>query len=78
MITFAPMNITVHGMKFNSVDHSAAVNIGPTQHIDFFISYKRNQGIGEQNGDLSPIVLTFSLVSDSDLIDTAALKNSII
>lgn len=75
MITFAPMNITVHGMKFNAVDNAAAVNIGPSQHIDFFVSYKRNQGIGEQNGDISPIVLTFSLVSDSDLIDTEASKN---
>lgn len=78
LMTFAPMSVNVLQIKVNAIDNSAVLNIGPNQQVDFFMSYKRNQGIGEQNGDLSPIICTLSLVSDQDLIDTQALKNSII
>lgn len=77
-MTFAPVAVNVLQLKINSIDNSALLNIGPNQHVDFFMSYKRNQGIGEQNGDLSPVLLTLSTVLDQDLIDSQAIKNSII
>lgn len=77
-MTFAPASLNILGIKINAIDHGAVVNLGPSQHLDLYVSYKRNQGIGEQNGDLSPTLLTASWVSDMDLIDTLATKSSII
>ncbi|KZE76687.1 hypothetical protein [Paenibacillus elgii] len=75
---FAPMTVNLIELKINALDHAAVVNIGPNQHVDLYVSYKRNQGIGEQNGDLSPITATLSWIMDPDLIDAGAMKNSII
>ena len=75
---FGPVTINLLAFKINSIDHSAVVNMGPSMHIDTFVSYKRNQGIGEQNGDFSPMFLTNSLVTDSDFIDSCSVKNSIV
>lgn len=75
---FAPMTVNLIELKINALDHAAVVNIGPDQHVDLYISYKRNQGIGEQNGDLSPILATLSWVTDPDLLDSQAMKNSIV
>jgi hypothetical protein len=75
---FGPVTINLLVFKLNAVDHSAIVNMGPSQHIDVFVSYKRSQGIGEQNGDFSPMLLTNSFVMDNDLIDSPTVKNSII
>jgi hypothetical protein len=77
-VIFAPMEVCVLGFKINAIDHSSVVNMGPSQHIDLFVSYKRNQGIGEQNGDISPIILPISWVADSDLSDNPTVKNSIV
>jgi hypothetical protein len=77
-MAFAPMVINVLGFKINSVDHSSIVNMGPSQHIDIFVSYKRNQGLGEQNGDISPIIMPISWVADPDLFDAPAVKNSLL
>jgi hypothetical protein len=77
-MTFAPAALNILGIKINAIDHGAVVNLGPSEHLDLYVSYKRNQGIGEQNGDLSPTLLTVSWVSDMDLIDTLANKSSII
>ncbi len=73
-----PVMVNVAVLKVNSLDHSAVLNLGPSQHADLFVSYKRNQGIGEQNGDCSPVILAVSWVTDCDLNDTSAIKNSII
>lgn len=78
MLTFAPMSVNVRQIKVNTIDNGAVLNIGPSQHIDIFITYKRNQGIGEQNGDLSPMSCTYSMVTDMDLIDSPSMKNSIV
>ncbi|MCM3766418.1 hypothetical protein [Neobacillus niacini] len=75
---FGPVNINLLSFKINAIDHSAVVNFGPSKHIDVFVSYKRSQGIGEQNGDLSPILLTYSNVIDNDLSDSPTAKYSII
>jgi hypothetical protein len=75
---FGPVTINLLVFKLNAVDHSAIVNMGPSQHIDVFVSYKRNQGMGEQNGDFSPMLLTHSIVMDNDLSDSPTVKNSII
>ena len=75
---FSPVVVNVLGLKINALDHASVLNMGPSQHIDQFISYKRNQGIGEQNGDLSPMVLSVSWVADRDWSDSNTLKNSVV
>lgn len=77
-MTFAPMELNVLGFKINTIDHASVVNIGPSQHRDVFISYKRNQGIGEQNGDISTMIISASLVLDADVIDSPSYKKSIV
>lgn len=74
----APMAINLLGVKANTLDHSSNINIGPNQFIDQFTSYKRNQGVGEQNGDISPINIPISWVVDPDLSDSNTAKNSLI
>ncbi|MGE8205127.1 hypothetical protein ACQKP0_11225 [Heyndrickxia sp. NPDC080065] len=75
---FTPMVINLLGFKVNAVDNSSAVNVGSFQVIDHFNSYKRNQGIGEQNGDLAPIYIPFGTVIDPDITDDTTAKNSLI
>lgn len=75
---FAPVVINVLGIKINALDHSAVMNMGPNQHIDLFVSYKRNQGIGEQNGDASPMIIPISWVTDADISDSPTVKNSFV
>ncbi|WP_042463204.1 hypothetical protein [Neobacillus dielmonensis] len=77
-MVFAPISLNMLGFKINALDHGAVVNLGPSQQNDLFVSYKRSQGIGEQNGDLSPTLLTVSWVSDMDVIDSPTVKNSVL
>jgi hypothetical protein len=78
MLFFTPMKINLLGFKINAVDNSSVVNAGPLQYIDQLVSYKRNQAVGEINGDLSPVNLPISTVIDPDLIDSATNKTSAI
>nr|WP_235714702.1 hypothetical protein [Neobacillus dielmonensis] len=73
-----PMAINLLGFKINTMDNGAITNLGPMQMIDQFVSYKRNQAVGEQNGDLSPINVPVSLVIDPDGTDSNTIKNSVI
>lgn len=77
-MSFSPVMVNILGLKLNAIDHAAVLNLGPSQHIDLFVSYKRNQGIGEQNGDLSPILFSVSSVFDQDLSDSPTIKGSIL
>jgi hypothetical protein len=77
-MNFAPMVVNLLGIKLNVLDHTSLMNMGPNQFIDQFVSYKRNQGFGEQNGDLSPVLVPISYINDPDLSDSWTAKNSII
>nr|WP_096911906.1 hypothetical protein [Neobacillus jeddahensis] len=77
-MNIAPMAINFIGFKVNTLDNSSFVNLGPNQFIDQLVSYKRNQGVGEQNGDLSPVNIPISWVVDPDISDSNTAKNSII
>ncbi|WP_205620139.1 hypothetical protein [Cohnella thermotolerans] len=55
-----------------------ALSLGTSQHPDTFVSYKRNQGVGEQNGDISPMFVPISLVLDCDLVDSPGIKGSLL
>lgn len=77
-MSFSPVMVNILGLKLNAIDHAAVLNLGPSQHIDQFVSYKRNQGIGEQNGDVSPIFFSVSSVFDRDLSDSPTIKGSIL
>ncbi len=76
MLFFTPTVVNLLGFKVNSIDNSSVVNVGPVQSIDQFVSYKRNQGFGEQNGDLSPSNIPLTVAIDPDLTDSPSLKNS--
>ncbi|MEH7546001.1 hypothetical protein COJ85_33615 [Bacillus sp. AFS076308] len=77
-MNIAPMAINFLGFKVNTVDNSSYINLGPNQFIDQLLSYKRNQGVGEQNGDLSPVNIPISYVVDTDVTDSNTAKNSIV
>ncbi|WP_462412485.1 hypothetical protein [Neobacillus sp. Marseille-QA0830] len=73
-----PMAINLLGFKINTMDNGSVTNMGPMQLVDQFISYKRNQAFGEQNGDLSPINVPTAFVFDPDGTDSNTIKNSVI
>lgn len=76
MLFFTPTAVNMLGFKVNAIDNAGVVNVGPIQFIDQFVSYKRNQGFGEQNGDLSPSNIPLTVTIDPDLTDNPSLKNS--
>jgi hypothetical protein len=76
MIFFTPMQINMLGFKINAADNSTVINSGSLQYIDQFVAYKRNQAVGEMNGDLSPINVPITTVIDPDLVDNPSVKNS--
>jgi hypothetical protein len=78
MFFISPMVINVLGFKINTMDNGAVANMGSLQLIDQFVSYKRNQAFGEQNGDLSPINIPAAVVLDPDLSDSNSVKNSVV
>lgn len=78
MVFISPMVINVLGFKINTIDNGAVANMGSFQLIDQLVSYKRNQALGEQNGDLSPINVPVSTVFDPDGADSNTIKNSVI
>ncbi|MBU3569115.1 hypothetical protein IUJ58_25310 [Priestia aryabhattai] len=75
---FSPMVINLQAFKVNVLDNSSVLSIGPNQQLDVFVSYKRNQGLGESNGDFSPSITPFSWIVDSDVNDSNSVKNSVI
>ncbi len=77
-MNIAPMAFNFLGFKVNALDNAAFLNLGPNQFVDQFTSYKRNQGVGEQNGDVSPVNIPISWVVDPDVTDSNTSKNSII
>lgn len=77
-MNFAPMAINMLGFKVNSMDRASTVSLGPIQQVGFFLSTKRNQGFGEQNGDVNAITLPINSVIDPDVIDVSSQKNSIV
>ncbi|MEH7108614.1 MULTISPECIES: hypothetical protein [Bacillaceae] len=75
---FAPMVVNLGNIKVNVFDHASVMNMGPNQYIDQFVSYKRNQGYGEQNGDIAPFIIPINFVFDADISDSWTGKSSII
>jgi hypothetical protein len=76
MFFFTPMQINLLALKVNAVDNASVMNAGSFQSVDQFLSYKRNQAFGEQNGDLSPVNVPINTVVDPELVDSPAAKNS--
>ncbi|MCH6265508.1 hypothetical protein [Neobacillus citreus] len=78
LLIFAPMNINLGDIKINVFDHASVMNMGPNLFIDQFVSYKRNQGYGEQNGDFVPLYIPICTVYDQDISDSWSGKSSFI
>lgn len=78
MIFFTPTQVNMIGFKINTLDNSSVVNSGSLQYIDLFLTYKRNQAFGEISGDLSPVNIPISNVTDPDLVDSNSAKTSVL
>ncbi|MBY0121669.1 hypothetical protein [Bacillus sp. S/N-304-OC-R1] len=78
MFSFSPVVMNVLAIKVNAVDNESVVMTGSLQNVDLFLSYKRNQGIGEVNGDLCPLNVPISSVVDPDVLDSTSAKTSVI
>jgi hypothetical protein len=78
MVFFTPLAINLLGFKINSVDNSSVINAGSLLSVDQFTSYKRNQGLGEVNGDVSSVNIPINYVIDPDIVDSATVKNSVV
>lgn len=78
MLFFTPTVVNVIAFKINAVDNGSVINAGPVQSIDEFISYKRNQALGEINGDLSPQNIPVATIVDPDVVDGSSAKTSAI
>nr|WP_274365316.1 MULTISPECIES: hypothetical protein [unclassified Paenibacillus] len=73
---FTPTAVNVFAFKINTVDNGSLINAGAVQIIDKVVSYKRNQAVSELNGDLSPLSLPISNVTDPDVLDSNTGKTS--
>jgi len=76
MVFFTPLAVNLLGFKVNTVDNASVLNVGSLLYVDQFVSYKRNQAVGEQNGDFSPINIPISNVIDPDVLDSQPLKTA--
>ncbi|MGC4377470.1 hypothetical protein WD019_11095 [Fictibacillus sp. Mic-4] len=77
-MNFAPMVVNILGFKVNTMDRSATLSLGPIQQVDFYQSNKRNQGFGEQNGDLDVYNFPINNVADMDVLDNPSSKGSLV
>ncbi|TLS37606.1 hypothetical protein [Pseudalkalibacillus caeni] len=75
---FAPVVINLLGFKVNIVERNSMVNFSPVQQLDVYLSTKRNQGFGEENGDLTAVYIPISYVVDADGSDSNSIKNSVV
>ncbi|HET7658679.1 MAG TPA: hypothetical protein VFK37_10320 [Bacillales bacterium] len=73
---FAPMQVNLLAFKINVMDRSATLSFGPIQQLDVFQANKRNQGFGEENGDLTVFNVPISGVIDPDVLDSNSAKGS--
>ncbi|GAB4264351.1 hypothetical protein Tfer_1408 [Thermincola ferriacetica] len=73
---FAPMVVNLLGFKINVAERNSIISLGPVFQIDVFQSNKRNQGFGEQNGDLSPNWFPVQAVNNPVVQDSASAKLS--
>ncbi|WHY88751.1 hypothetical protein QNH39_13330 [Neobacillus novalis] len=75
-MVFIPTKINIGGIKINSAEHKSAVSIGENFLKGNNTFAKKNQGFGQQLGDLTldfrPIHITF----DDEIIDNPVVKNS--
>lgn len=78
MMNFAPMLFNVLAFKINAPDHMSVLTMGTNQQVDLFLSNKRNQGFGEDNGDLNQINLPVNYTVDTDFADGNSQKTSIL
>ncbi|TGB01986.1 hypothetical protein [Halobacillus salinus] len=75
---FAPSIVNILGFKVNVIERSSFISFAAVQQADIFLSTKRNQGFGDQNGDISPVNVPINFVADPDVLDSNSIKNSVI
>lgn len=72
MIT--PTNISIHGVRINSVDRLSKVSISSTMQIGNYVKNKRVEGFGEHNGDRGILHKPGFINDDSDFVDANSEK----
>lgn len=74
----SPVVLNVLGFKINSLDHLSNFVMGANQQTDLYLSNKRNQGFGEDNGDFNSINFPVNSTADMDFLDANSQKTSFI
>lgn len=73
---FIPTKVNIGGIKINSAEHKSAISCGENFLQRNNVFPKKNQGFGQQLGDLTfdfcPIHITF----DDEIIDKPVVMNS--
>jgi hypothetical protein len=70
--------VNLLGFKVNLFERNSILSFGPVQEIDIYLSTKRNQGFGEQNGDLTTTIAPLNIANDQDVSDSNSAKGSVV
>lgn len=71
---FIPTNVNIGSMKISSPDHKSAVSVGSAFLKGSNVAGKKNQGFGQQFGDLSITAVPIHIVLDEEIIDIPSIK----
>jgi len=71
-----PQVINLLGFMVNVNERNANLSISSIQQVDSFVSDKKNQGVGDQFGDLESILAPINFVNEADINDSNGIKTS--
>ena len=69
-----PTNISIQGVKINSIDRLAKVSMSSTYQVGNHVKNHRVEGFGEHNGDRGFFHNPQTMIDDSDINDAASQK----
>ncbi|PWA13447.1 hypothetical protein DCC39_00720 [Pueribacillus theae] len=70
--------IGLHDLQIQTIDGSCSINIGRARMVGSHVVNHRNEGFGEQSADGVIRIKSVSIVEDSDVMDTNAIKNMLL
>jgi hypothetical protein len=74
---FLPTKVNLGFIKINEVGLGSNFTIGRTKSIGRNNSTKKNQGFGQQVGDMTSISVPIQIVKDADIIDSIIINSKI-
>ncbi|WML44930.1 hypothetical protein [Neobacillus sp. PS3-40] len=75
MMFFLPTKVNLGFIKINEVGLGSTFTIGRTQSIGRNNSNKKNQGFGQQVGDMTSVSVPIHIVKDADIIDSTTIHS---